>query len=239
MRGADRILSAEIQERRRAQDLEQRSDVLSMLVQATHTDGRPMSDAEIRDELLTLVLAGYETTAATLAWAVERIVRHSEVLDRLVEEACRDGHEYVDAVIKETLRLRPVLPLVARRLTEPTEVGGVLLPAGVSVVPSIYLMHRRPDVYPEPELFRPERFLHEPPGTHTWIPFGGGVRRCVGAAFAQQEIRIVLSTLFGRCTVRPAREVSEPMRTPFTTQVPGHGAEVILGPRVSSHEKIV
>ena len=143
-----------------------------------------MSDQELRDELMTLLVAGHETTATSLSWALERMVRTPGTLERLREEALAGGDEYADAVAKETLRLRPVMPIVVRRLTEPVEIGGYELPAGVTVAPCIYLVHRRADVYPDPYAFRPERFLEQPAGTYTWIPFGGGVRRCIGASFA-------------------------------------------------------
>jgi cytochrome P450 family 135 len=229
LRGVDRLLYAEIAQRRRAGDLDKRGDVLSILLQGRHEDGRPMSDLEIRDELMTLLLAGHETTATALAWAVERLVRHPGHLARLTDEVRAGQHQFLEAVVKETLRLRPVLSLVARRLTAPMEIGGVRLPAGVTVVPSIYLMHRRPDIYPEADRFLPERFLEQRAGTYTWIPFGGGVRRCLGAAFAEYEMRIVLSTLFDSCTVRPTAERSEPVRRRTITHVPGRGATVVLG----------
>jgi cytochrome P450 family 135 len=187
-----------------------------------------MSDQEVRDELITLLLAGHETTASALAWAVERIIRHPAVQSRLVEETRADGHEYVDAVVRETLRLRPVLSLVIRRLTEPMEIGGVPLHAGVSVVPSIYLMHRRPDIYPDPEQFRPERFLEERAGTYKWIPFGGGVRRCLGAAFAESEMRIILTALFSGVRLRPVDFKPEPIHRRSITHVPGRGTTVML-----------
>jgi cytochrome P450 family 135 len=227
-RRIDRLLYAEIDERRAA-DLDDRGDVLSILLQARHEDGRPMSDVEIRDELVTLLVAGHETTATALSWVVERLVRHPDHQARLTEEIHAGEQQFCDAVVKETLRLRPVLSLVARRLKAPMEIGGVRLPTGVTVVPSIYLMHRRPDIYPDPERFRPERFVEQRAGTYTWIPFGGGVRRCLGAAFAEYEMRIVLSTLFASCTVRPTKEGPEPMRRRGITHVPGRGATVVLG----------
>ena len=229
LRDINQLLYAEIDDRRRADDLNERGDVLSMLLKARHTDGQPLSDVEIRDELITLLLAGHETTATGLAWAVERIARHRDVQARLIAEIRAGEHEFLDAVIKETLRLRPVVSLVGRRLKAPMEIGGVPLPAGVTVVPSIYLMHRRPDIYPDPEQFRPERFLEERAGTYTWIPFGGGVRRCLGAAFAEYEMRIVLGVLFNNCRVRPADDKPEPVRRRATTNVPGRGAAVVLG----------
>ena len=179
LQGVDELLFAEIRSRRAAHDLADRDDILSLLLQATHEDGRPMSDRELRDELMTLLVAGHETTATALAWAVELLARHPEELERLEAEVAGGDGAYLDAVIKETLRLRPVIALVLRKLMEPLEIGGRLLPAGVSVAPSIYLVHRNPEIYPEPERFRPERFLEQPAGTYTWIPFGGGVRRCL------------------------------------------------------------
>jgi cytochrome P450 len=224
----DRLLYQEIAARRQAGDLAERTDVLSMLVQAQHADGRPMSDAEIRDELITLLVAGHETTASGLAWAVERIIRYPDVHSRVIEEARAGRPEYIDATVKETLRLRPVLALVVRRLMEPMEFGGMSLPAGAAVVPSIYLMHRRPEIYPEPERFRPERFLEQRAGTYTWIPFGGGVRRCLGATFAETEMRIVLEALFASTDVRPDRDASEPVHRRSITHVPGRGTTVVL-----------
>ena len=172
----DRLLFDEIAARRGASDLAERDDILSLLLQAEHEDGRAMSDRELRDELMTLLVAGHETTATALSWAVELLARHPAELDRLETEVGAGSDDYLDAVIKETLRLRPVIALVLRKLVEPMEIGGRLLPAGASVAPSIYLVHRRPDIYPEPERFRPERFIEQPAGTYTWIPFGGGVR---------------------------------------------------------------
>jgi cytochrome P450 len=218
------LIFEEIRRRREAQDLEQRDDVLSLLVQARHEDGRPMSDQELRDELMTLLAAGHETTATALAWALERLVRHPDKLERLAD----GDEEYMDAVIKETLRLRPVLPIVVRKLQEEMEIGGMRLPAGVSVAPCIYLVHRRPDVYPEPYRFRPERFLEQPAGTYTWIPFGGGVRRCLGASFAMFEMKAVLQAIVRRLTLRPARPEPERIRRRAITLVPDHGAEVLV-----------
>src|SRR5215218_8909671 len=162
---------------------------------------------------------------------VERLIRHPEKLDRLTEETRAGESEYLDAVVTETLRLRPVISAVARRLTEPVELGGWRLPAGVSIQPSIYLVHRRPDVYPEPERFLPERFINRPPGTYTWIPFGGGVRRCLGGAFAQFEMAVVLKELVGRRRIRPARAQPEHSVRSTITNVPNRGAEVLVSPR--------
>jgi cytochrome P450 len=224
----DELIHREIAERCAAEDTAERDDVLSMLVEARHEDGSPMSEAEIRDELLTLLVAGHETTATALSWAIERLVRHPEKLERLRAEAMAGEDTYLTATIQETLRLRPVIVLVARRLTEPVEIGGYELPAGVTVTPSIHLVHRDPETYPEPERFLPERFLEKPPGTYTWIPFGGGIRRCLGAAFAQFEMTVVLEELVKRRRIRPARRESERPFRRAITETPRHNAEVIL-----------
>jgi cytochrome P450 len=228
LRRVDELLHREIAERQAAENVEEREDILSMLVAARHEDGSPMSEAEVRDELLTLLVAGHETTATSLSWAVERLVRHPEKLERLREETLAGEDGYLTATIQETLRLRPVIVLVARRLTEPVEIGGYELPAGVAVTPCIHLVHRDPAIYPEPERFLPERFLESPPGTYTWIPFGGGVRRCLGASFAQFEMSVVLRELVRRHRIRPARpEAERPFRRAIT-ETPRHDAEVVL-----------
>ncbi len=224
----DELIYREIAERRRAGDLEQRDDVLSLLVGARHEDGSPMRDEEMRDELLTLLVAGHETTATSLAWAVERLSRHPEKLERLRGEVEAGREEYLTATIQETLRLRPVISIVLRKLTEPVEIGGYELPAGVSVAPCVYLAHRNPEVYPEPDRFLPERFLENPPGTYTWIPFGGGVRRCLGASFAQFEMAVVLRELVKRHRIRPANPKPERIFRRAITETPRHNAEVIL-----------
>jgi cytochrome P450 family 135 len=225
---ADELIYEEIRQRRGATDLEERDDVLSLLLQARHEDGSPMTDEELRDELMTLLVAGHETTASSLAWAVERLVRNPRVLERLRDEVASGDDEYVDAVCKETLRLRPILALVLRRLTEPMEIGGRVLPAGVNLAPCIYLVHRRPDVYPEPYAFRPERFIEQPAGTYTWIPFGGGVRRCLGASFALLEMRVVLRELVSRLELRAAEARPERVARRAITLVPERGGEVVV-----------
>jgi cytochrome P450 family 135 len=226
---ADELIYEEIRRHRDAPDLAERDDVLSLLLQARHEDGSPMSDVELRDELMTLLVAGHETTASALAWAVERLVRHPDKLARV-----REGDdEYIDAVCKETLRLRPILALVLRRLTEPMEIGGRVLPAGVNLAPCIYLVHRRADVYPEPLAFRPERFLEQPAGTYTWIPFGGGVRRCLGASFALFEMRVVLREFVSRLELRSSDPRSERIRRRAITLVPERGGEVVAERRAA------
>lgn len=217
------LIYAELHDRRDAPDLAERDDILSLLLAARHEDGSAMGDEELRDELMTLLVAGHETTATSLAWAIERLLRQPDKLERL-----RDDEEYVDAVVKETLRLRPVLPLVARRLAEPMEIAGHELPAGAIVTPSIYLMHRREDIYPEPRAFRPERFLEQPAGTYTWIPFGGGVRRCLGASFALFEMQVVLSVVARRLQLRASRPEAERITRRAITLVPERGTEVVV-----------
>jgi cytochrome P450 len=228
----DRLLYAEIAERRAASDTgagpQPRDDIMSMLLAARHEDGSPMSDAEIHDELLTLLVAGHETTATALSWAIERLIRHPDKLGRLRDEVAVGEDAYLTATIQETLRLRPVIVIVIRRLTEAIELGGYDLPAGVSVVPSIHLVHRDPTIYPEPDRFRPERFLETPPGTYTWIPFGGGVRRCLGAAFAQQEMAIVLEELVARRVIEPADPAPERNMRRAITETPRRNTEVVL-----------
>jgi cytochrome P450 family 135 len=230
MERVDKLVYEEIAARRRAGDLESREDILSLLLQATHEDGRAMSDRELRDELMTLLVAGHETTATALSWATELLARHPAELDRLEAEVDAGEGEFMDAVVKETLRLRPVIALVLRRLQEPMEIGGRLLPAGVSVAPSIYLVHRNPDVYPEPERFRPQRFIDRPAGTYTWIPFGGGVRRCLGASFAEFEMEVVLRELVRRRRLHPVGDPEHSVRSTITN-VPSRGAEVVAAPR--------
>jgi len=224
----NRLIYAEIAERRTADDLQERDDILSLLLCARHEDGSPMSDRELRDELMTLLVAGHETTATALSWAAERLARHPDKLRRLTDEVRAGQTEYLEAVVIETLRLRPVISLVARRLTEPVQIGPWALPAGVVVTPSIYLVHRRPDVYPDPERFLPERFLDAKPGTYTWIPFGGGVRRCLGGAFAQFEMQVVLAELVKRRALDPSRSEPEPVYRRAITETPRRDAEVIL-----------
>ena len=221
------VLLDEIRDRRGSADLDQRDDILSMLLTASHEDGSPMSDQELRDELMTLLVAGHETTATALAWAMERLVRHPDMLRRLAEEAEAGEDEYADAVVKETLRLRPVIPLVVRELQEPMEFGGHLLPAGARVTPCILLMHRREDIYPEANRFRPERFLEQPAGTYTWIPFGGGVRRCLGASFAMFEMKTVLQAVASQLSLSPARPEPERIRRRAITLTPSAGAQVV------------
>jgi cytochrome P450 len=222
------LLYDEIARRRADPHLAERDDILSLLLQARHEDGQPMSDVELRDELVTLLVAGHETTATALSWAVERLTRHPAKLERLRDEVLAGEDAYLDAVVKEILRLRPVLPIVVRRLTEPVEIGGYLLPEGTRVAPCIYLLHRREDVYADPHAFRPERFLDQPAGTYTWIPFGGGVRRCLGASFAMFEMKQVLSAIVERLQIEASQPEAERVRRRQITLAPSRGGEVVV-----------
>jgi cytochrome P450 len=232
----DAVIYEELGRRRAARNLAQRGDILSLLLLARDEDGEAMTDSELRDELVSLLLAGHETTATAVSWAVERLVRHPDKLARLVAEIdAGAGDEYMQAVIAETLRVRPVVPLVVRALTEPLRVAGHELPAGTRVTPSIYLVNRNPRVYEAPLEFRPERFLVNAPETFSWIPFGGGIRRCIGASFAQLEMKLILSTILGELQPSlPARGLfrrGEWIRRRAITLVPADGARVVWSRR--------
>jgi cytochrome P450 len=227
----DELLFELIAERRAEGEESERNDVLAMLLEARHEDDSPMSEQEIRDELLTLLVAGHETTATTLAWAFERLAREPAVLARLIDEVDGDDDAYVTATIQETLRTRPVLPNAAPRLVvKPIEVGGWSYPTGCSLVANGYLIHHDPEIYPDPFAFRPERFLDEQPGTYTWIPFGGGRRRCLGASFAMLEMKIVLHGALRTLALQPA-EGSEVARRRNITVRPSGGARAVLSDR--------
>jgi cytochrome P450 len=224
----DRLIYAEIDERRDDPRLEQREDILSLLLLARDEDGRPLGDRHLRDEVVTLLVAGHETTAAGLAWTFERILRHPDVLARIEDELETGEHAYLDAVVKESLRVRPVIPNVGRVLAEPYEVGGYRLPAGTRLTPSIALTHSHPAIYPGPQEFRPERFLGpDAPSTYEWLPFGGGLRRCIGASFALFEMRVVLSTILRRARLEPDQPADEEVSRSNVTLRPARGARVI------------
>jgi cytochrome P450 len=223
-READALIYEQIRLRRADPKAAGRTDVFSVLL-AARDEGEPLSDEELRDELMTLLVAGHETTATAMAWTLERIVRHSDVLERLTDDPSDD---YLDAVIKETLRLRPVVPAVARRLMVPMEFGGWNLPAGVHIAPSIYLLHRRPDLYPDPTAFRPERFLERQPATYEWIPFGGGIRRCLGASFAMMEMQTVLGTILRTVKLKPVRADDESVTRRAVTFAPRRGGRIVV-----------
>jgi cytochrome P450 len=232
VRRMDEVLLEEIRERQAATDLDERDDILSMLIQARDEDGSPLDEDELRDQLVTLLLAGHETTATALAWAFDALFRNPEVLARL-HASLPDGDDYVDAVVEETLRIRPTVHDVGRRIGEPLETRSAgTLDAGTAVFASVHLLHRRADVFPDPLAFRPERFLGDDrPSTYAWIPFGGGMRRCLGAAFAQFEMRRVLRTVLEHADLRPATERAEPFERRPVTVVPRHGTPAVLAAR--------
>jgi cytochrome P450 len=223
----DALLEREIAERRANPS----EDILSLLVEARFEDGEPMDDAEIRDQLMTLLLAGHETTATGLAWSFDLLLRNPDVLTRLVAAVDAGEEAYVRAVVAESLRLRPVVPLAGRRLASELRVDGHVLPPGTDVTPAIWLTHTRPDRYPEPYAFRPERFLGDAPSTYAWIPFGGGVRRCLGAAFAEMEMRVALAEILRRRTLRPAASDAERVARRNVTFSPANGTRVTAAPR--------
>ncbi len=228
----DELLLAEIADHRADPDGEGREDILALLASARFEDGSAMSDRELRDQLITLLLAGHETTATALAWAFDLLLRNPAALARLTEEI-DDGRsdEYLRAVVSETLRLRPVVPLAGRRLGRDLDAGDLHLEAGTDVTPAIWLAHRRPELYPEPLAFRPERFLDNPPTTYGWLPFGGGVRRCLGAAFAEMEMRVVLTTVLRECVLTAASPGLERVARRNVTLAPRHGTPVHYAPR--------
>ena len=227
----DELVYDEIRRRRSEPDAVERDDVLSLLLGARHEDGRPMSDHELRDELITLLTAGHETSATALAWAFERLLRNPASMRALVAEVDAGGNAYADAVVKETLRVRPVIVDVARVLQADVELGEWRIRAGTVVVPAIALVQLMPEVYADPYEFRPQRFLDAQPAPYTWIPFGGGVRRCMGAAFAQLEIRTVLQTVIARTSLHAPDPAPERVRLRHVTLVPEHGTRVKMAGR--------
>lgn len=223
----DGFLYEEIEQRRAEPDLAGRDDVLSLLLRATDDAGQPMSRHELRDELVTVLAAGHETTATSVAWTFERLLRTPRVLDRLTE-SLPEGDEYLDATVKEALRIRPVVTDVSRKLTEEIQLGGLRIPAGVLVMPAIAAIHFREDLYPAPDEFRPERFQEHTPDTYAWIPFGGGVRRCIGAAFAQFEMRVMIRTILERAQLRATASAPERSKLRNVTAAPAQGCRVVL-----------
>jgi cytochrome P450 family 135 len=232
----DEALFAEITEHRLRPDLEERGDILSMLMTAEFEDGSSMDDQELRDQLMTLLLAGHETTATALAWTFDLLLRHPAELARL-RGSLENGEEaYLKATIAESLRLRPVIPLAGRRLAEDLVTDDLELPAGTDVTASIWLTHTDPALYPEPLAFRPERFLEAAPETYAWIPYGGGVRRCLGAAFAEFEMRIVLREVLTRCELRKADPTPEKTGRRNITFSPRAGTPVVVESRRPARE---
>jgi cytochrome P450 len=243
---ADELIFEVIAERRDAHEQStgeenEGEDVLAMLLGARHEDGSPMSPQELRDELMTALVAGHETTASQLAWAFERLAREPAVLRRLQDELDEGageeqaGEEYLTAVVNEILRHKPVLPYAQVSIVQqPIEIGGINYPPGVALVANAYLLHHDPAIYPEPHAFRPERFLNGSPGTYAFIPFGGGRRRCLGASFALLEMKLVLRIVLERCELRPAGEGAEATRRRSITTSPARGAQVVLRDRTTT-----
>jgi cytochrome P450 len=230
---ADLLIRELIDERRAGAS--SRDDVLSMLLEARHEDGSPMSEAELRDELLTLLVAGHETTASALAWTFEALLHYPRVLERLRDELDDPEERYLTATIREALRRRPVLPNVEPRLVKrPIEIGGRSYPPGCCLVPNGYLVHHDPEIYSEPYRFRPERFLDRAPGTYTWLPFGGGRRRCIGAGFALVEMAVVIRAVLGRYELALAagRGFVRPRRRNIAVR-PGDGTRIAVGARTA------
>jgi cytochrome P450 len=202
-------------------------------MQARFEDGGGMSDEDLRDQLMTLLLAGHETTATALAWAFDLLFRHPEASERLVAELAAGDEEYLGAVCTEALRVRPVIPAVGRRLAEALQVGDYEVGVGEQVNACIYLVHTRDDLYESPYEFRPERFLDSTPETYSWIPFGGGTRRCIGAAFATMEMKVVLRSVLSRVRLDPATDAPEPVGRRNITLSPKNGTPAILRERLS------
>jgi cytochrome P450 len=231
----DRSLYAVISARRAAPDHDERRDILSILLDAETEDGERLTDRELRDELLTLVLAGHETTANSLAWTFERLLRHPAAYERLRDVARSDDDPdgYIEATIHEGMRSRPVIPIIGRRVRVPWRLGDYTVPAETSVLMSILLLHHRDDLYPDPFAFRPERFIGGKPGTYTWIPFGGGIRRCLGAALAMAEQRVVLREIAARTDLLAPDPYPERARHRNVTMIPSAGARVVMSSRTA------
>lgn len=233
VREVDEVLYEVISERRGDPLNQLRDDALSLLLQAKNEDGTPLEERLVRDELLTLIMAGYETTTNGLAWTLERLLRSPDQLERLRGELEAGEDAYLESVVKETLRSRPVVPVVARRLSEPASVAGYSLPAGTILMVSIYLVHHDPQTYPEPEEFDPERFVDGVPDDAAWIPFGGGTRRCLGASFAQLEMRVVLREILTAVDLIAVGEGESTVRKRFTFAPGGGAAARVAGRRPS------
>ena len=230
----DRLVHAIVRKRRRQADLDERTDVMSLIMRARTEEGHALSDDELRDELMTLVLAGHETTANQLAWAWERLVRHPDAYARL-DAGVRAGGETaanaIEATITEAMRTRPVIPMTGRRVTVPWRLGDYGVPADTAIAISILLLHHREDVYPDPFSFRPERWEGRKPGTYEWLPFGGGTRRCLGAALAMAEQRVVLREMVARLELEPSTAKAERPVHRNVTMIPARGGRVVIAAR--------
>lgn len=221
----------EVERSRAAGDFEERGDVMSLLLSAVDEDGMPMSDAELRDELISLLVVGHESTATALSWALERLAHTPRAYERLKESVDAGEDEYLEAVCKETLRSRTVLPLVARKLTAPLTIRDTELPAGVIAAPCLHMLHNRKDVYGDPENFRPERWLEDDIDPRAWVPFASGVRRCVGASFAMHEMMGVLRVVARRFDIEPATTPPEPVVRRTVVFAPEHDATLAVARR--------
>ncbi|HXA28363.1 MAG TPA: cytochrome P450 [Candidatus Angelobacter sp.] len=226
-RRTDALLHGIIRQRQNDPDVAQRDDVLSMLVQARDENGEAMTVEELRDELMTLLLAGHETTATSLAWCFQLLLLNPPELDKLRQDIAQGSTTRLDAVIKETMRIRPVVPVVARRLHAPLQIGEWTLPKGVMVAPNIELIHHRDDLYPQPDQFRPDRFVNTQTETYEWLPFGGGIRRCLGASFATFEMRTVIPIVLRRASLTLAGSTMDRVRRAAVVMVPEKGVRVI------------
>ena len=229
----DQLIAAEIADRRADPTTPEREDILSMLVTARDEDGNGLGDEELRDQLMTLLLAGHETTATALAWCFDQLLRTPDVYERLRSEIDSQGSDgdWMQAVIDETLRVRPVVPMIGRELRKPMTLDGWDLEPDTSVMLSIYLAHTRPDVFTDPYVFDPSRFDGVKPDTYSWIPFGGGTRRCIGAAFAQFEMRVVLREILSTFDLSPGSDSPDEMVRRNVTLSPKHGSPVLVGAR--------
>ncbi len=230
-RGLDEVMFAEIAARRAAPDLHERTDVLSRLLLVGGEGVEPLSDLELRDQLVTLLLAGHETTATALSWALYELGRDPRQLERARRAADDGDDDYLEAVMKESMRLHPVIPMVVRHLMAPVTIGGIELPAGTNIGPSILIAHSREDNYPDAPAFRPDRFLHGEVAPNTWIPFGGGVRRCIGAGFSLMEGVAVLREVLGAYDVTLPPGGQDVPKVRNITSVPRNGARIVVRPR--------
>jgi cytochrome P450 len=232
LRSVDASIGEEIAQARADPQLDQREDVLAELVRARHEDGTEISDAEIRDHLMTLVFQGHRSTVHALGWALERVTRQPEVLEQLQAEAQTSSEKYLDAVVKETLRVRPPFPFVNRTVREPSPIGEYEVPAGTVIALNTYILHRRGDIYPEPDRFRPGRFIDHEPGAYEWIPFGAGGRACIGAGFALLEMKTVLHTIFEQLRLAPTDRPDEKIKRVGVGFAPKDGARITIQERI-------
>jgi len=237
IRNAIRNLDAEIRDemasRQRDDDFD-RDDILSMFLQARDEDGNPMSENEICDAMRTLLIAGHETTASSLAWLAERLVRHPDALERVEREVAAGETEYLVAAITEAMRLRPVAPLTPRLVVKPFDLGDMVLDPGTILMIHITLIHQRADIYPDPQAFRPERFLYKPADNYSWVPFGGGARRCLGAQFAMLEMRVIFETIVRHARFEVSKDADEAIGRRNVTIAPRQRAMITLERRLAA-----